>query len=124
MEARGLGDTSLRYEELGGGWVPSSEGAEVAPAPLQKPAPSSSDKAAGAHLSHPGPRGLFSVSQGLVATAYWYQGGTLESPALNLCPVTHPTTTFLPHPICGVVCALVSQEWWGLPRSSPQANED
>lgn len=38
-QARGLGDTSLRYEELGGGWVP---GPEAAPAPPQKPTPSSS----------------------------------------------------------------------------------
>ena len=38
IQTRGLGDTSLRYEELGGGWVPSPERAEVAPA-LCRPLP-------------------------------------------------------------------------------------
>lgn len=80
MEARDLGDTSLRYEELGGGWVHSPEGAEVAPAPLQKPAPSSQTRQQ-VHSSFTLSPGPISVYQGLVATAYWSQGGTLESPA-------------------------------------------
>lgn len=34
MQARVFGDTSFRYEELGGGWVPGPEGAEVVSTPL------------------------------------------------------------------------------------------
>lgn len=44
IQTRGLGDTSLRYEELGGGWVPSPERAEVAPA-LCRPLPALSGPA-------------------------------------------------------------------------------
>lgn len=120
MQARGLGDTSLRYEELGGGWAPSSEGAEAAPTPLQRPAPSSPTRQ-GSRFGPwveswltPGPRSLFPVSQGQCA----HYRNTLvprrhtavscpTTPALNL---THPGTQFLPHPICGVTSPLGSQE--------------